>query len=133
MKPLSIFAALVLIWLATFALSAADAAKPYRNVSVEEFDRLRAEKKTVVLDVRTKKEFEAGHLPGAVNLDWNSPDFSKEAAKLDPAKLYLVHCAAGGRSARACQLMTGKLGFTNCVNLEGGFNAWQKSGKPVSK
>lgn len=111
----------------------ADASKPYKNVNVEQFEKLRADPKAIVLDVRTKKEFDAGHLPGAVNLDWNGPDFAKEAAKLDPSKTYLVHCASGRRSVSACNLMTGKLGLTNCVNLEGGFNAWKQAGKPVAK
>lgn len=124
---------LALLCLGNAPASAADASKPYKNVNVEQFDKLRADPKTVVLDVRTKKEFDAGHLPGAVNIDWNGPDFAKEAAKLDPSKTYLVHCASGRRSVSACNLMTGKLGLTNCVNLEGGFNAWKQAGKPVAK
>ena len=34
----------------------------FKNLSVAEFDKLRADKKNVVLDVRTPKEFEAGHI-----------------------------------------------------------------------
>jgi phage shock protein E len=107
-------------------------AKSVRNVSVEEFDKLRADKSAVVLDVRTKKEFEAGHIPGAMNLDINAPDFHEKIAKLDKSKTYLVHCAAGVRSAKACNAMD-KLSFTNLVNLDAGLNAWQKAGKPVEK
>jgi rhodanese-related sulfurtransferase len=103
-----------------------------RNVGVEEFDKLRSAKNTIVLDVRTEKEFNAGHIPGAVNLDYNSPDFAKKVADLDKSKTYLVHCAAGVRSARACTAMD-KLAFTNLVNLESGFKAWEKAGKPVEK
>src|SRR5437868_12048214 len=94
--------------LAVGSLRAADsksaASKNFKNISVEEFDKLRADKNNVVLDVRTKKEFDAGHIPGAVNLDWNGPDFAKKAAELDKSKTYLVHCAAGVRSAKACDL-----------------------------
>jgi rhodanese-related sulfurtransferase len=79
-----------------------------------------------------RRGFEAGHIPGAVNLDINGPDFQERAAKLDKSKTYLVHCAAGGRSARACNAMD-KLSFTNLVNLEPGFNAWKKAGKPVEQ
>ena len=46
-----------------------------KNVGVEEFDKLRADKKNVVLDVRTPEEFAKGHIPGAVNLNVNAPDF----------------------------------------------------------
>lgn len=129
---------LSLILAAVFALSIAFAAdsnskRPgFKNVSVEQFDKLRADPKNVVLDVRTKKEYDGGHIPGAVLIDWNSPDFEKEVAKLDKSKTYLVHCAGGVRSVKACNLM-GKLQFTNCYNLEPGFRDWEKAGKAVEK
>jgi len=107
-------------------------AKAFKNSDVAEFDKLRADKKNVVLDVRTKKEFDAGHIPGAVNIDVNAPDFEEKVAKLDKNKTYLVHCAAGVRSVKACQNM-GRMEFPKLVNLEGGFKAWEKAGKPVEK
>jgi len=106
--------------------------KGVKNVGVEEFDKLRADKKNIVLDVRTAEEFARGHIPGAVNVDFNAPDFQKKVAELDKNKTYLVHCAGGGRSARACTVMD-KVAFTNLVNLEPGFRAWEKAGKPVEK
>ena len=107
-------------------------AKPFRNVGVPEFERLRAQKKNVVLDVRTKKEFDEGHVPGAVNMDVNAPDFLEKAAKLDKSKTYLVHCAAGRRGAKACDQMSG-LDFPKLYNLEGGFTAWKKAGNKPEK
>jgi rhodanese-related sulfurtransferase len=107
-------------------------AKNVKNVGVEEFDKLRASPNSIVLDVRTKKEFDAGHIPGAVNLDINAPDFAARAAKLDQGKTYLVHCAAGVRSAQACNALN-KIAVTNLVNLDPGLNAWVKAGKPVEK
>lgn len=121
--------------LSLFALGAADqpsGSKAYKNASVEEFDALRADKNSVVLDVRTAREFKAGHIPGAVNMDVNSPDFAKQIAALDKDKTYLVHCASGRRSLTACRAMT-KDSFKHLVNLEEGFNAWAKAGKPVEK
>lgn len=112
--------------------SQAGQAPAYRNIGIEDYDKLRADKKNVLLDVRTPEEFAAGHIPGAINLDWNSPDFAKKVAELDKGKTYLVNCAAGGRSAKACGAMN-KLNFTHCYNLEGGFKAWDKAGKPVEK
>ena len=103
-----------------------------KNVGVEEFDKLRAEKKSVVLDVRTPEEFARGHIPGAINLDFNAPDFQKKVGELDKSKTYLVHCAGGNRSARACTAMD-KIAFTNLINLEPGFRAWEKAGKPIEK
>ena len=103
------------------------AEKKVHNVGVAEFEKLRADKKNVVLDVRTSNEFAAGHIPGAINLDVNSTDFEQKVAGLDKGKNYLVHCAAGVRSARACDKMS-KLDFSKLYNLEGGFKAWEKAG-----
>ena len=63
------------------AALATDAA--FKNLSVEEFARMAADKQNVILDVRTAAEFKAGHLPGAVNLNVNAPDFEGKAALLD--------------------------------------------------
>lgn len=131
------------------ALFAADAPKPggsgpnphgqkppvpkrVSNVGVEEFDRLRAKGNTVVLDVRTPEEFKRGHIPGAINLDFQAPDFKTKVAELDKGKTYLVHCAGGVRSAKACVVMDHS-SFHHLVNLEPGFRAWEKAGKPVEK
>lgn len=103
-----------------------------KDIGVEEFDKLRQSKTNVVLDVRTKQEFDSGHMPGAVWIDFMAPDFEEKVAKLDKSKTYLVHCASGGRSARACKKMEG-MNFARLYNLEGGMNAWEKAGKPVEK
>jgi rhodanese-related sulfurtransferase len=104
----------------------------YKNLSVEEFARMADDKQNVILDVRTPEEFQAGHIPGAVNLDVSASDFQAKAALLDRSKIYLVHCASGVRSARACDKLN-HLDFPNLYNLPGGFRAWAKAGKPVEK
>lgn len=103
-------------------------AERFRRANVAEFDKLRGEPNAVVVDVRTAEEFADGHLPQAGLVDIKSKDFLATISKLDRSKLYLVNCAVGGRSSRACQSFAA-LGFTNVVNLEGGFNAW-KAAKP---
>src|SRR5687768_600257 len=103
-----------------------------RDVGVEEFEKLWKEKKGVVLDVRTAKEYQAGHIPGAVNIDINASDFEKKLADLDKGKTYLVHCASGVRSVRACEKMN-RMEFKQLINLQGGMKAWEKAGKPVEK
>jgi rhodanese-related sulfurtransferase len=121
---------LLALLLSAVSLAAADAVT--KNVGVEEFEKLRQDKASVVLDVRTEKEFKAGHIKGAMHLDWNSSDFAARAAKLDKSRAYLVHCAVGGRSAKACKKME-ELGFTNLVNFAPGMKGWEKAGKPVEK
>jgi len=117
-----------------FALpgGAAEPKPTHQKLDVAQFEKLRSDKANVLLDVRTKKEFEAGHIPGAINIDINSPDFSQKVAQLDKKKTYLVHCAVGRRSATACNRMA-PLGFEHLTNLEGGYNAWIKAGHQGEK
>jgi len=103
-----------------------------KNVDVPEFEALRQEKKSVILDVRTPSEYAVGHIPGAVNIDCQAKDFVEKIAALDKGQSYLVHCAVGARSARACDKMA-KLNFSNLYNLKDGFKAWEHAGMPVEK
>jgi rhodanese-related sulfurtransferase len=111
--------------------AAKQSAKPQR-VGVDEFDKLRANKEAVVLDVRTEKEFKAGHIPGALNVDFKAADFDQQVGKLDKNKTYLVHCAGGVRSASASKKMEAA-GFKSIYDLAPGFKGWEKAGKPVEK
>lgn len=104
-----------------------DSKPAFQNINVKEFEKMRGGTNVVVLDVRTEKEFKDGHIPGAVLLDVNSSGFDREVAKLDRTKVYLVHCAAGVRSMKACNSMRG-LEFTNLFNLRGGYKAWVADG-----
>ena len=102
------------------------------HVDADGAAKLIADKKAVVLDVRTPKEYEAGHIAGAKLIDFNAADFAKKLGELDKNKTYLVHCAAGGRSTKSLEVFK-KLEFKSVVHLDGGFKAWEKAGKPVEK
>lgn len=82
---------------------------------------------TVILDVRTAEEYAEGHIPGAVNIDVQSPDFAGQVAALDPDVPYAVYCRSGNRSRVALDLM-GQLGITDAYHLAGGVGAWQQAG-----
>jgi phage shock protein E len=102
------------------------------TITLAEFERLRTQSNCVVLDVRTKREFTAGHVPGALNVDWNAGDFTEKIGALDKQKTYLVHCASGFRSARAVGKMR-RLGFKDLYDFAGGWNEWSRAGKPVER
>src|ERR1044071_3044310 len=104
MKTINALLLYCLFVAAPFNLFAADketAKGGMQNIGVAQFEKLRTNKDSVVLDVRTEKEFAAGHMPGAINIDVNAPDFPEKVKSLDPSKTYLVHCAAGVRSRKA--------------------------------
>lgn len=85
---------------------------------------------TVVLDVRTPAEFAAGHLPGAVNLDIESADFSAGVGRLAKDVPYAVYCRSGNRSGRAVATMA-SAGFKDVYHLAGGIGAWQAAGGEI--
>src|SRR4051794_7883466 len=103
-----------------------------KRIGVDEYEKLRGETNVVLLDVRSKAEFEKGHIPGATNIDINSLRFDEAVGKLDTNKTYLVNCAVGMRSARACKKMD-TMGFKELFDLAPGFEGWKKAGKPVEK
>jgi len=75
-----------------------------------------------VLDVRTQAEWANGHIPRAhlVPVD-ELEDHLRELPPKD-ARI-LVHCAAGGRSLQACQILADH-GYTRLMNLVGGMHSW---------
>ena len=84
----------------------------------------------VILDVRTPLEYSSGHLNGSINLDFKSPSFSDQIARLDRDKAYMLYCRTGIRSVRASLLMR-SLGFTKLYNLTKGIEQWQREGFEV--
>ena len=86
-----------------------------------------------LLDVRTKEEWDAGHLKGAKLVTLSEEGFADKAkAVLDPKKPVVVYCRSGGRSAKATKLLR-DAGFTTVHDMAGGIVAWEKEGKPVVK
>ncbi len=83
----------------------------------------------VIVDVRTPGEFAEGHIDGAINIDYYASDFRNNVRKLDPTKIYLVHCKTGVRSGRSVPIML-KEGIANIIHVDGGFDAWKKAGLP---
>ena len=75
-----------------------------------------------LLDVRTPAEYASGHIPNAhlIPVDELEDRLGELPARDTPM---LIHCAAGGRSAAACETL-GQHGFTGLMNLVGGMHAW---------
>lgn len=86
----------------------------------------------VVLDVRTREEFDEGYLPGAILVDFYDEGFVAQIEGLDRDVPYLVYCRSGGRSAKTAQLMT-QLGFSEVTDVAGGMLAWADAGLPYQR
>lgn len=101
------------------------------QVAVSDFVEIRqGNPNTIVLDVRTPGEFNAGTMEGAVNINVLEDSFTEQVQKLDKNATVMVFCKSGGRSAKAKQKLL-DLGFTNVVDLEGGITSWKKAGGKV--
>lgn len=91
--------------------------------------KLLYDKGVTFIDVRTLDEYSAGHVKGALNIDFYSKDFKLKLSKLDKSKQYVVYCRSGNRSGQSVTMME-KMGFKELYDL-GAFSAWQDAGYPV--
>ncbi len=121
MKIMGIIASLL-------ALMGISVCSNYKNVSVDEFEKIISDENVQLVDVRTAGEFASGHIKGAVNIDFNSPGFKQKAdSLLDKNREVAVYCRSGRRSAAAAS----SLSDYKVYNLVGGIISWQSAGKPV--
>ncbi|MEL6817862.1 MAG: rhodanese-like domain-containing protein [Pseudomonadota bacterium] len=84
----------------------------------------------IVLDIRTGREFRSGHISGAININYFDQNFRDRIAQLDGSKIYIMHCAAGGRSDASIRILR-NAGLTNVYHMGGGTSEWKSQGLPL--
>lgn len=95
----------------------------YRQITMEDAVLLmESQSGYVLLDVRRPDEFEAGHIPGAINLPNEEIGTEEIPALPDKDQLILVYCRSGNRSKQASEKLAA-LGYTNVVEF-GGILDW---------
>ena len=103
---------------------AAHASATRSDIDVTELKARMDRGKIVLIDVRTDREWQSGHVPGALH---------RPLATLDPGAFETgpVHviCASGGRSSTAADTLTAA--GVDAVNVLGGTTAWRAAGHPV--
>ena len=99
------------------------------KLPVDEFKKRIAERgeTDIILDVRTPKEYEQGHIEGAQLLDYYDDDFEQQIGELNKDLTYFVYCGSGGRSGETVKIMKEK-GFKHIIELEGGIYKWKANG-----
>lgn len=100
------------------------------DLSPDELDARRLTGTLEIVDVRNGAEFEAGHLPGAVNLPLGR--LAERLGELPRGRTLAVHCQTGARTLVAMSLLRAR-GFDDLVHLTGDFAGWQAAGRPVEK
>jgi rhodanese-related sulfurtransferase len=81
-----------------------------------------------VLDVRTPKEYAAGHVPGAVNVPYDQ--VASHLAEIPKDKDVVLYCQSGRRAGLAAAVLEAN-GYTKLEHLQGDIQAWLKDGRPL--
>lgn len=89
-----------------------------------------ARDEAVVVDVRGRAEWEAGHLPGVSNIPVGY--LAERLGELPTDRPVIVHCQGGARSAIAASVLQAR-GLVNVVNMAGGYGAWVRAGLPTTR
>ncbi len=84
--------------------------------------------KSTAIDVRKPGEWNVSHLKDAIFLPL--AEFPNNLSQLNKEQQYVVYCGGGYRSMTAISIMKQR-GFTNLINVYGGFGAMQKEGLPI--
>jgi len=99
------------------------------NVTADEvYKMLSSNKDYFILDVRSKEEFDSGHIEGAYLLPVS--ELENRLAELPQDKPIIVYCRSGSRSTSAANILLEK-GFKEIFNMTGGITEWQSKGFPV--
>ena len=120
---------LILLLLAVILLTACgkdkenDQGAVYVNITAEEAKQIMdSEEGYIILDVRTREEYDQGHIPGAIVISHEEIAEKAEEALTDKDQLILVYCRSGRRSKLAAEALV-ELGYTNIKEF-GGIIDW---------
>ena len=85
-----------------------------------------------ILDIRTPGEFQSGHLPKSILIDFYSKSFVDQLSRLDKEKTFLIYCRTGNRSTQSLEIFK-KLKFQKVYHMASGISAWKSEGFSVVK
>ena len=86
----------------------------------------------LLVDVRSKAEFDGGHIIDARHVPQDAVADSAETLKRFKDKVVITCCESGMRSGAAARALKAQ-GFSKVVNLRGGLQAWRAENLPLVK
>ena len=86
----------------------------------------------LVVDIRTKDEYDQGHIAGVKHIDFYRSDFMEAMSELDKNSPLIIHCAKGGRSGKASKKLK-EAGFMKIYDYTGGYTDWLSKGLEIEK
>jgi rhodanese-related sulfurtransferase len=105
------------------------------NLRANDFNKkLQEESTPQLIDIRTPREYNMGHIAGAININYYDPSFKDNIRKanLDTNKPIYIYCRSGNRSRNALNVFKA-LNFKKIIHLVYGINDWYRSGLPLTK
>ena len=106
---------------------------PSARVSPDEVLReLDAGSEVVVVDVRSRSEYEAGHVPGARHLSFLAAWSRHSELGIDKDRPIVVYCEHGPRAALA-RFGLESLGYRDVRMLDGHMSRWREDGRPLER
>jgi len=101
----------------------------FKNISVQELEKLLQNGGVRLVDVRTDAEIAQGKIPQGEPLPLHLLPLRMEG--MDKNATTVFYCRSGGRSAQAAAFVAAN-GFADVYNLQGGIIAWANAGLPLS-
>ena len=99
-----------------------------KSISPEEvYEIIKNSEDYLIVDVRTKEEYNSGHIEGALLLPVQELEDRLDELPID--KSIIVHCQSGGRSRTAATTLV-ENGFKQVYDM-GGISDWIAKGYPV--
>lgn len=92
-------------------------------LSPDDFKEKINAKKVQLIDVRTAREYKAGHIEGAKNIDFYAGNFASQFNKLNKNQPVFLYCRTGARSRHAANKLA-DMGFEEIYDLKGGIVKW---------
>jgi rhodanese-related sulfurtransferase len=114
----------------TQMLSEAAAIVPFMSLGELQLQLKSQSDDLIVLDVRERDAFEAGHIPGVRLLPRGQLELRVNEELTDPTRRILVYCEFGRVSTLATATLR-QMGFRSAVALDGGMKAWREAGYAV--
>ena len=110
---------------------------PCHIKSIERIDKQKADvlvsaKKAIIIDVRSLKEWQEGHLSNAKHIEWTNLESKIGEVSNYKKQTILLYCQSGKRSEKALEILK-NLGYIKVINLGGLSDAQELLGVEVVK
>ena len=92
-----------------------------KDISYSDLKIFMKKNNVYLIDVRSKQEYEEGHLDGAINISLYNIEKEIEKVVKNKSSKVILYCSSGSRSKKAKKILE-DLGYNEVYNLEGGID-----------